>query len=137
MYEVCELEVELGPNPHYPVEKNNEDSNIAEAILIQSFPQRAPVAPKPFENSLRLRRKVPIMSWDPSPSSYLSRSFTQRFTIPRYPLRRLRPWHRAITGTTDEYAGRLLSIFPELADIEHGEIEKTFRRMRGKEELAP
>jgi len=112
----------LKPNPLYPVEKNNQDSNVRET-------------PKPFENSPRLKSKVPIMSWDPNPSSYLSFSPVQRFVIPRCPLRRLRPWHRAIKGTTDEYSGRLLNIFPELANIEHEEIEKTFRRMRGKEEL--
>jgi len=44
---------------------------------------------------------------------------------------------RALKGTADEYASRLLNIFPELAEIEHGEIEKTFRRMRGKEEVEP
>ena len=114
----------MRPNPLYPVEKNNLDSNVLET-------------PKPFENSPRLKSKVPIMSWDPNPFSYLSRSFMQRFAIPRCPLRRLRPWHRALKGTADEYASRLLNIFPELAEIEHGEIEKTFRRMRGKEEVEP
>jgi len=135
--EVSKLHVEPGPNPGYPVERNNQDSNVAERILTQFIPERTPAPPKPSVNSLPLKSKVPIMSWDPKPSSYLSFSSVQRFMIPRCPLRRLRPGHRAIKGTTDEYSGRLVGIFPELADIEHGEIEKTFRRMRGKEELEP
>lgn len=129
------MQIELKANPRYLVEKSDPDSNVQGVILTQSFPQREPVTPKPIENSFPLRSKVPIMSWDPSPSFHLSKSSMQRFTIPRCPLRRLRPWHRAVKGTTDEYAGRLLKIFPELADVKPEELEKTFRRIRGKEEL--
>mgnify|MGYP001032599340 FL=1 len=128
---------ELRAHQYYPVEKGNEDSNLAETVLVERIPQRRRIPAKPFENALRLRRTIPIVSRDPHLSFYLSGLYVQRLTIPRCPLRRLRPSHRAIKGTTDEYAGRLLSLFPELADVEHGEIERTLARMRCKEELEP
>jgi hypothetical protein len=100
----------------YVVEDTERDANASE--LTNGFANTA------------LRSKISGASWIAPDSSTAQ---TEQILIPRAPLMRLHPAHAAIKGTAKEYASRLLSIFPELAEIEPNEIEKTLRRMRGKE----
>lgn len=88
-----------------------------------------------FANTL-LRTKRANGTWVAS-SSPLSMAITQQIIIPRVPLRRLHPAHMALKGTAQRYEAKLLEIFRELADIEPSEIEKTLRRMRGRQDIEP
>jgi hypothetical protein len=87
-----------------------------------------------FANA-KLRRKVAVNSLDSL--SPLSDARIEKIMIPRAPIRRLRAAHPAITGTAREFESRLVDIFPELADVEPEEIERTLRRMRRKEDIEP
>ena len=131
------MEVKLKVSPLYPVLESDKESTRQDVTLTELIPQRPPTGSRPFVNPNGLKSKVPITTWDPSSSSYLSAPIMEKFVIPRCSLRRLRVWHRAIKGTAAEYAARLVSIFPELAEIGDEEIEKTLRRMRRKEEFEP
>lgn len=108
-------------NPTYIVEDNERDINASDVA-------------KRFANTL-LKSKAACASWI---SSTLPPTIsTEQIVIPRAPLRRLHPAHAAIKGTAEEYESKLLNIFPALADIEPSEIEKTLRRMRGRQETEP
>jgi hypothetical protein len=107
--------------PTYVIEDNERDINAFDRA-------------KMFANTL-LKSKVASAFWVSSPD--FSTVSTEQILIPRAPLRRLHLAHAAIRGTVGEYESKLLSIFPELADIEPNEIEKTLRRMRGKQEIEP
>ena len=108
-------------NPTYVVEDNERDMNAFEIT-------------RRFANGV-LRSKASVASWISSFPLFAVR--TEQVLIPRTPLLRLHPAHAAIKGTAEEYESRLLDIFPELADIGPNEIEKTLRRMRGKQETEP
>jgi hypothetical protein len=101
----------------YVVEENERDINASG--LTRSFVNAT------------LKSKVSNGSWIVATPFSLVR--TEQIMIPRTPLRRLHPAHPAIRGTAEAYESKLLNIFPELAEVESGELEKSLQRMRGKE----
>ncbi len=88
-----------------------------------------------FFVNARFRSKVAVASLDSFSDSSGTR--TETITIPRAPIRRLQAAHPAIKGTTEEFASRLVAIFPELAEAEPEEIEGALLRMRRKENIEP
>jgi len=111
----------------YPVETNEDFSLTAAKSEILT---REGASPHQSNNLQILKTKRPIVSWDPS---LLSSPKTEKIQLPRRSLRRLRAWHPAIEGTAQQYAGRLVKVFPELAGVKEEDIDKAIRHVRNKE----
>jgi len=82
------------------------------------------ITPKPFNNQFVARRELV----NPALVAYAGR-YEKVLKVPEP----VKPWHRAIRGTTDKFRGCLTEIFPELKDLTDKEL-KEIEKMRDRSE---